>query len=74
MDQRNFKHPNCVYSLEAKSPPIDIGHMAPNGDQPEIKKINIGNTSIKILSPTDCIKDRLYKAHEWNDDEAFGAI
>lgn len=27
VDQRNFKHPDCDFFLEAKSPPIDIGHM-----------------------------------------------
>ena len=73
IDQRNFKHPDCLYSLEAKSPPIDIGHMASQGDIPEINKIKVNTNIIKILSPTDCIKDRLYKADEWDDDEAFDA-
>lgn len=73
VDQRNFKHPDCIYSLEGKLPPVDIGHMAPQGDSPEVKEIEMEGISIKILSPTDCLKDRLYKADEWNDDEAFDA-
>ncbi len=73
VDQRNFKHPDCPFSLEAKAPPVDIGHMAPEGTSPEIKKEKVKQTTIKILSPTDCIKDRLYKADEWDDDEAFEA-
>lgn len=73
IDQRNFKHPDSPYSLEAKLPPIDIGHMAPEGEKPEIQERDKNNVVIKLLSPTDCIKDRLYKADEWNDDEAFDA-
>ena len=38
-----------------------------------LKEVKLSLLIIKILSPTDCIKDRLYKADEWDDDEAFDA-
>lgn len=47
--------------------------MNSDEDKPEIRKIKVSENTIKILSPTDCIKDRLYKADEWDDDEAFDA-
>jgi len=69
-DQRNFRHSDCIYTIEAKSPPISIGHII---EKINPEKVDGESTKIKLLSPTDCIKDRLYKADEWADDEAFDA-
>ncbi len=51
-----FKHPECDHILiEFMSPPVSIG------EEYQIKpdKFEIDRISIKLLSPTDCIKDRL---------------
>lgn len=74
IDQRNFKHPEGVFSLEAKQPPIEIGHFIDlKKGSLDIDLVDVNDQKIKIISPTDCIKDRLYKADEWNDDDAFEA-
>ncbi len=53
---RHYRHPKCKHLfVEFISPPVGIGndyHIKPN----ELKK---GKHIIKLLSPTDCIKDRL---------------
>lgn len=54
--QRYFKHPDCDHLyLEFPSGPIEI---ADNYDIEPIE-IPIGKQKIKILSPTDCVLDRL---------------
>jgi len=53
---RHYKHPKCKHLfVEFLSPPVGIG----NDYQIKPKEIKIGKHVIKILSPTDCIKDRL---------------
>jgi hypothetical protein len=69
--QRFYKHPDSPFLLESKTPPIEIGHQ--DNANLEIIKLQEGGQKIKILSPTDCINDRLYKADEYDDDEAFEA-
>lgn len=55
-DRNFFKHPECNHILiEFMSPPVSIGEdyrITPD-------KIEIDQVIIKLLSPTDCIKDRL---------------
>lgn len=64
-----YRHPDCKFTLEYKSPPIEIGEDS--RVEPEI--IDQDGVSIKILTPTDCIKDRLNKYHLYKDYEAFDA-
>ena len=53
---RHFIHPDCHHIfIEFVPPPVAIGEDY----QISPKKIEINNKIIKILSPTDCIKDRL---------------
>lgn len=53
---RHFKHPECKHLfIEFQNPPVGIG------EDTSIKPISIEfhGAKIKILSPTDCIRDRL---------------
>ena len=55
-DRNFFKHPECDHILiEFMSPPVSIG------DEYQIRPVNtiVDKVIIKLLSPTDCIKDRL---------------
>ena len=53
---RSFTHPDCQnYFIDFVSPPLSIGDEI--GIQPAIRQI--GDVQIQILSPTDCVKDRL---------------
>jgi hypothetical protein len=73
---RNFyQHPECEHIfLEFLQPPVAIGDdygIIPN-------QITAGNHVLKILSPTDCIKDRLasyihFKARECLDQAVLVA-
>jgi hypothetical protein len=53
---RNFQHPRCPHLLvEFLHSPVAIG----SDHQIEPREVSVEGTSIKILSPTDCAKDRL---------------
>lgn len=64
-----YRHPDCKFTLEYKSPPIEIGEDS--RVEPEV--IVHDGVNIKILTATDCIKDRLNKYHLYKDYEAFEA-
>ena len=72
---RHFEHPQCKHLfIEFVPPPVAIG------DDYLIKPIEstVSGQKIKILSPTDCIKDRLasfihFKALECLDQAALVA-
>ena len=53
--QRYFKHPDCPLFIEFPTGPIEIG----NEYDVEPKEVHFEGTKIKILSPTDCVIDRL---------------
>ncbi|WP_408095619.1 nucleotidyltransferase [Peredibacter sp. HCB2-198] len=54
--RRHFIHPECKHLyIEFPKGPLEIGddiHIQPD-------ETTVGGTTIKILSPTDCVKDRL---------------
>jgi hypothetical protein len=58
-----FKHQECQYYIEFVSPPVAIG------DEPiqeyEYHKTPLG--TIKMLTPTDSVKDRLASYYHWDD-------
>lgn len=64
---RCFSHPNCPYLIDFVNPPIAIGHESIRSF--EILKTSTG--SLTLLTPTDCVKDRLAAFFHWNDDQAF---
>ena len=55
--------------MDFSSPPIDIG----NKNDPEIREDQYDGKLIRILTPTECIKDRLHKAFHWKDELALKA-
>lgn len=62
-----FSHPQCPYFIEFVPPPVAIGnepihHFAYHQTQ-------IG--TIKMLNPTDCVKDRLAGFYHWDDQQSL---
>ena len=65
---KNYINPNCSHLfVEFPSGPLSIGE---DYNIKEIKQ-NFEGTIIKILSPTDCIKDRLASYIHWNAKECL---
>lgn len=58
-----FEHVDCPYIIEFIQPPLAVGREP-------VKKIVTLKTkqgSFRILSVTDCVKDRLAAYYHWND-------
>ncbi|MDN3505739.1 MAG: hypothetical protein P0S96_00730 [Simkaniaceae bacterium] len=62
-----FVHPKCQFFVEFVSPPIAIG----NEPVRHINTIDTALGKVQILSPQDCIKDRLASYFHWNDMQAL---
>ena len=62
-DGRHFRHSENPYLVEFLSPPLSVGEEPVR----EIKEIQSGKMTLRLLSPTDCVKDRLAAFYHWND-------
>jgi hypothetical protein len=54
---RYFEREGCQWSLEFPSAPLAVGHEQINTDRVADFKTSQG--TVRLLSPTDCVKDRL---------------
>lgn len=64
---RQFAHPECPYLIDFVNPPISIGHEAIH----EFSMLETLSGTLRLLSPTDCVKDRLASYFHWNDVQAL---
>lgn len=64
---RSFTHSDCPYLIDFVNPPIAVGKEPINLF--EMLKTPVG--SLKLLTPTDCVKDRLSSFFYWNDEQAL---
>lgn len=64
---RCFAHDHCPYVIDFVNPPISIGHESIRHF--ETLKIDAG--SLQLLTPTDCVKDRIAAFFYWNDEQAL---
>jgi hypothetical protein len=64
---RLFENPKCGFLIDFPAPPVSIG------DKPVSKFNNLKTRfgTICLLTPTDCIKDRLAAYFFWNDNQSF---
>ena len=60
---RLFENPQCKFLIDFPAPPVSIG------DEPlsEFNYLNTRFGTICLLTPTDCVKDRLAAYFFWND-------
>jgi hypothetical protein len=65
---RYFKHPECKHLvLEFPKGPVEIGDEFPITPA----AIEVQGRSLKLLSPTDCVKDRLASFIHWGSRDCF---
>ena len=64
---RYFVHPDSPFFLEFPSGPLAIG------DEPvsEIAELEFETGTLRLLSPTDCVKDRLANYYHWKDKQCL---
>jgi hypothetical protein len=60
---RHYRHPETPYVVEFLSPPLSVGEEPVR----EVREIRRGKRTLRLLSPTDCVKDRLAAFYHWGD-------
>ncbi|NOR22098.1 MAG: hypothetical protein GQ476_05375 [Candidatus Aminicenantes bacterium] len=66
-ENRSFRHDDIEYFIEFVPPPLSVGEEPVK----EIFKIKKGKHILKLLSPTDCVKDRLIAFYHWDDRQCL---
>lgn len=61
--RRYFVHPGTQYLLEFPSGPLAVG----NEPVSAIEELHLETGTLRLLTPTDCVKDRLAAFYHWND-------
>ncbi len=64
---RCFIHEGCPYIIDFVNPPIAIG----NEPIRHFETLSTPSGSLKLLTPTDCVKDRLASFFHWNDQQGL---
>lgn len=64
---RHFKHPDTEYFVEFPSGPLSIGDARID----HVAELPFETGLLRILSPTDCIKDRLAHYFHWGDRQCL---
>ena len=62
-DGKDFRHPETAFTVEFPTGPLSVG----NEQLPDQAEITIRGKKLKILSPTNSIKDRLAGYYHWSD-------
>lgn len=60
---RHFVHPDTPYIIEFPPGPLAVGGEPVR----DVHEIRLPTGRLKVLSPTDCVKDRLSAFFHWND-------
>lgn len=64
---KSFWHSDIEYFIELVPPPLSVGEEPVK----EIFEIKKGNHKLKLLSPTECVKDRLLAFYHWDDRQCL---
>ncbi|KAF0220932.1 MAG: hypothetical protein FD174_929 [Geobacteraceae bacterium] len=64
---RYFIHPDTPFFVEFPAGPLAIG------DEPvrEVANLEFATGTLRLLSPTDCVKDRLAHYYHWKDRQCL---
>lgn len=62
-DNRYFRHPDTQYLVEFPPGPLGVGDEQVR----EVVEIKTRAGTFRIISPTDCVKDRLAGYYHWDD-------
>ena len=60
---RYFIHPETTFFVEFPDGPLSVGEEPVK----EVSEFELATGTLKVLSPTDCVKDRLCAFYFWND-------
>jgi len=60
---RYFIHPETTFFVEFPDGPLSVGEEPVK----EVSEFALATGTLRILSPTDCVKDRLCAFYFWND-------
>jgi hypothetical protein len=60
---RHFTHPDTDFLVEFPDGPLAVGAEPVK----EVHEHELATGTLKMISPTDCIKDRLAGYYHWND-------
>jgi hypothetical protein len=66
---RYFEREDCQWSIEFPSAPLAIGHEQISSDR--VAELQTPMGTVRLLSPTDCIKDRLLWWYLENDGQCW---
>jgi hypothetical protein len=64
---RYFQHPETQVIIEFPSGPLSVGEEPVK----EIIRMELATGTLRIISPTDCIKDRLAAYYHWHDRQCL---
>jgi len=64
---RHFEHPDSEHIIEFPPGPLSIGIAAVK----EIIELEFDTRVLQVISPTDCIKDRLAHYYHWGDRQCL---
>ena len=64
---RNFSHPDTSFYVEFIVPPVAVGNKPVTDIEHRSTKFGV----IKMLTPTDSLKDRLASYYYWDDTQAL---
>jgi len=60
---RYFIHPDTTFFIEFPDGPLSVGEEPVK----EISEFELSTGTLRVLSPTDCVKDRLCAFYFWSD-------
>ena len=60
---RYFFHPETTFFVEFPDGPLSVGEEPVK----EVNEFELSTGTLKVLSPTDCVKDRLCAFYFWSD-------
>ncbi|MEW6388714.1 MAG: hypothetical protein AB1491_14470 [Thermodesulfobacteriota bacterium] len=66
-EARYFKHPDTKFFLEFPKGPLAVGREPVR----EVISLEFSTGPLKIISPTDCVKDRLAGFYHWQDRQCL---
>ena len=64
---RHFIHPDSPYFVEFPAGPLAVGREPVK----EVLEFRLTTGRLRVISPTDCVKDRLSAFFYWNDRQAL---
>ncbi len=64
---RHFAHPDSEFIIEFPDGPLSVGEEPVT----KVDEINLPTGSLRVISPTDCVKDRLAAFYFWRDQQCL---